>query len=232
MTSEAGGDLTNNSGNKFYGTGAQTCNTCPGPSNNDILPLPAPPVPLELLTFTVRVHTETATLLQWTTATEINVAHFEVQYLDKGDWALAGMVPAAGFSQQRQVYQWIDADAHQRLNDDHRLYYRLKMSDRDGSFVFSEIREVSFPAAARFALSPNPIFSGGELRLFWENKNSTSPVDWQIYNSEGRLVKQWTISETPMDPVPTVYVDLPAGLYLVQAFQDGRRWTQKLVVQD
>jgi hypothetical protein len=83
--------------------------------------------------------------LEWTTGIEDNFQMFVIERsADARSFFVVGQVTAKGsFSQ----YEYTDASPLDM--DNHRIfYYRLKMVDRDGTFRYSEIREVSLTFSA------------------------------------------------------------------------------------
>ncbi|NNE29234.1 MAG: hypothetical protein HKN16_06335, partial [Saprospiraceae bacterium] len=62
----------------FYGTGASSCTVCPGAETNYFVPVQVG-LPIELLSFDVSKKGEDAALVQWTTSSEQNTSHFEIE---------------------------------------------------------------------------------------------------------------------------------------------------------
>ncbi|WP_044211737.1 T9SS type A sorting domain-containing protein [Flammeovirga sp. OC4] len=85
-------------------------------------------LPVELTFFTAKVNNDEVTL-QWETATEENVDHFELRrsYDGKHFELVADDIPAAGNSNTTLEYEFVDTDAHQG-----HITYELKEVDFDG----------------------------------------------------------------------------------------------------
>lgn len=84
------------------------------------------------------------TLLQWSTATEINSNHFDVERSTDGvTYEKIATVNANGSSNTRIDYQSTDNFPSLGVN-----YYRLKMVDNDGSYQYSKIVSVNFKNSA------------------------------------------------------------------------------------
>lgn len=231
LTAQSGADLTNNGGNKFYGIDVQTCNTCPGPSNNDILPLPGTPAPIELLHFIAQKNSLRSVLLSWTTIQEINSDYFELQKLNDGLWEELARIPAQGFSQAPQNYEWLDQNIPLKTKENSWLYYRLKMVDQDASFQYSTIRNVFFKQDHNFHISPNPFMPGQTLTISWDSKTPNAEVYWKIFNARGQLVKEWK-NEKVLEAIDQqISLDLPAGVYWIQVREREFTSTKQLVIQ-
>jgi hypothetical protein len=97
------------------------------------------PLPVELTKFTVQSYKNGA-LLSWTTNSEINNSHFEIETSYDGiNWENIGIVQGAGNSFEINNYQFIDNKIGSGIQ-----YYRLKQLDFDGTEAHSNIRHLSF----------------------------------------------------------------------------------------
>jgi hypothetical protein len=95
------------------------------------------PLPIELIDWTVKWldNNKTRSILNWTTASEINSAHFEIQHTeDLSSWTVIGSIQASGNSSSTINYEYIDNNPYSKIT-----YYRLKQVDYDGSFTYSNI---------------------------------------------------------------------------------------------
>ncbi len=96
-------------------------------------------VPVTLVDFSATEKTG-KTLLQWSTATEINCSHFEVERsIDSRSFEKIGSVIANGNADTRIDYQFTDNYPVLGVN-----YYRLKIVDKDGQYDYSKIVSVNF----------------------------------------------------------------------------------------
>lgn len=85
-------------------------------------------LPVEIIYFGGKV-VEKSNVLQWTTATENNSGHFELERSTDGkEWIEIGTVTAAGNSLSEQNYRFADFNYVETIN-----YYRLKQLDLDGT---------------------------------------------------------------------------------------------------
>jgi Secretion system C-terminal sorting domain len=117
------------------------------------------PLPVELLSFTAQWQDEHHAVvdLDWTTASEVNNAFFEVQ---RSEDALVfepmDIVAAIGNSSAETDYH---AEDHAPLANGV-SYYRLRQVDNDGAFTYSPVRSVSAASApqplAILSVYPNP----------------------------------------------------------------------------
>ena len=109
------------------------------------------PLPIELLDFSATLQSDNTVRLDWTTASEINNDHFEIQRSENGDhWDTIGTIEGQGNSPNISRYSFND---QQPL--DGRSYYRLKQVDIDGKFTYSKIESVRLEPEV-FHIYPNP----------------------------------------------------------------------------
>ena len=84
-------------------------------------------LPIELTNFTVK-NENNFNLVSWSTLTEINNSHFELERsVDAINWILIENIPGNGNSNQQNNYTFKDHNYKQAIN-----YYRLKQIDFDG----------------------------------------------------------------------------------------------------
>ena len=111
------------------------------------------PLPVELLFFEVESKDQDV-LVSWATVTEINNDFFTVERSTNGkDFEAIGEVKGAGNYSGKLDYMLLDKKTLSGIS-----YYRLKQTDYDGSFEYSDIRTISRETASFEigALYPNP----------------------------------------------------------------------------
>ncbi len=90
------------------------------------------PLPISLDGFVARPYRENV-ILSWTTRSEINNDHFEIQRKES-EWKTIGIIDGSGNSTSPVHYEYTDKNPISGTN-----YYRLKQVDYDGKFTFSSI---------------------------------------------------------------------------------------------
>lgn len=121
------------------------------------------PLPVELTSFTASVKNDFV-VLNWSTATEINSASFEVErkQSDVNTWQKIASVKAAGLSNSPMYYS-----CSEKNTTAGKYNYRLKMVDYNGSFKYSSILNVDISVPSKFELSqnyPNPFNPSTTIR--------------------------------------------------------------------
>jgi hypothetical protein len=109
-------------------------------------------LPLQLLSFTAQRNYKT-NLLKWSTSNEINTDRFEIERSnDSRNFIKIGSVRAISNGKTKNDYAFTDAQPSKALN-----YYRLKMIDKDGKFVYSAIKSINNATGFDVRLYPNPV---------------------------------------------------------------------------
>ncbi len=169
-------------------------------------------LPIELLSFSAEVE-ETIVKIEWTTATEINNDFFTVERSQNGiEFEELNVFEGAGNSSQTRQYQTFDRQPYEGVS-----YYRLKQTDYDGAFTYSDIVSVSVEKPQPvFTVFPNPI-SGGRLFVNIENPEmGENALTVEIIDATGKKVYSNTKLQNESS---LVAIDLPenihAGIYFV-----------------
>jgi hypothetical protein len=146
-------------------------------------------LPVELTSFTASI-INNAIQLQWRTATEVNNHGFEVEKKRMKDelgimnWEKIGFVEGHGTTNAPQSYTFIDRSVRGAAA------YRLKQIDRDGSFEYGNIVEVTAPAPEIFSLEqnyPNPFNPVTTIEYTIPNTAAVHDVSLCVYDVLGRV---------------------------------------------
>jgi PQQ-dependent dehydrogenase (s-GDH family) len=145
-------------------------------------------LPVQMLSFTGTL-SNNAALLNWTTATEVNTANFEIERsIDGNSYDKIGTVEASGNSSIAIDYAYTDNDAITLSASV--IYYRLKIVDRDGIYAYSNIITISLAdVAGRVTIFPNPADDKANVTI---GAIADGQVQWKILDNAGRTVLQNT----------------------------------------
>ncbi|MCG9880303.1 MAG: right-handed parallel beta-helix repeat-containing protein, partial [Bacteroidia bacterium] len=174
------------------------------------------PLPVVLGRFVASKENSNAALF-WTTASEVNSNHFEVERSTDGrTFTMVGKVAASGNSNSIKSYRYLDVDPLSGRKGI--AYYRLKMIDRDRSFSYSNVVSVDFGRDTRsiaLSLFPNP---------YTEDFNAIVELDQAevgdvlVYDLQGKIMHQESKSFELGEN--NVYINtlagLPAGVYVLE----------------
>ncbi len=155
-------------------------------------------LPVELVSFTA-IARDDHVRLDWTTATEKNTSHFEVERsADLRAWQTVSRLTAAGESPVALDYSSTDHDPLPGTS-----YYRLRMSDRDGTYAYSSVASVQQRKPAR--CWPNP--SNGSFQV----EGAPAGAHVEVIDALGRPCYAGSASE--QGSLHIALPGLPPGLY-------------------
>jgi len=139
------------------------------------------PLPISLLWFTAECEAPNITL-KWATASETNNNFFSIERsIDGLNFELLGTVNGAGNSVQTLQYSYVDLNPLESKS-----YYRLKQTDFDGKFEYSNIVSANCEneILKDIKIYPNPVTS--ELTI--ETTSNNEAISFEIINSMGAVV--------------------------------------------
>lgn len=163
-------------------------------------------LPIELVDFNVS-EKNNAVLINWTTLTEINNDYFTVERsVDAIYFTPIQVVDGAGNSTAKKEYFVMDKSPLSGVS-----YYRLKQTDFDGRYSYSEIKQVVITnEGVRIEnIYPNPVSE--KLNVIIHNPNSRNVV-LLIKNSLGQIVKE--VKNIEEETLLDLTV-LPSGIYVL-----------------
>jgi hypothetical protein len=199
----------------------------PAPANYTITWTQA--LPVKLTSFTADKYNETQSQLKWSTSSEINNDHFDVERSADGlTWSKIGEVKGAGNSNENIDYTYIDETPMTGAN-----FYRLKQVDVDGKFEYSNITEVDFNGGRPLNTTvmniyPNPLSAGKGLNIALKESDDNIK-NIIITNEVGQVVYKTDVQETQGYEIQGL--DLPAGIYMVNVLsQSNATFSGKIIV--
>lgn len=176
------------------------------------------PLPITMVSFTADLVDQRTVELNWKTASETNNDYFTVETSsDLQNWSTVAVVDGAGNSNTLKQYVAYDQSPLQGVN-----YYRIKQTDFDGNFTYSDLRSVLIEQGAEITLFPNPaketvvINRGSNAKIFVSNALG------QIQNIEQVISENTT---------QFAVSGLSAGTYFVTVVENNEKVSKKLIVE-
>jgi hypothetical protein len=164
-------------------------------------------LPVELLGFSAGESSNEVSL-NWSTASQLNFSHFEVQHsVNAEEWLMLATIEGEGTTNELKEYSFEHTFPQQGKN-----YYRLKMVDLDETFEFSPVEAVTLAIEKSFNLSPNPVKNlSVNYHLNFEPAVGDMLSIYDLTGSELQSIKITSNSEEIiLDPL------IKAGSYLAQ----------------
>ncbi len=150
-------------------------------------------------------------MLEWITITEINNDYFTIERaIDGINFTEIGVIDGEGSSNSEIHYQFTDNNLTENT-----YYYRLKQTDFNGSFSYSNTIALSSD------LANNVNYNNNSKQLeIGDIKNGVVI----IYNLQGQIVNSFNTSNS------SVYLNLPKGMYLISVNVKSKLFSKKIVV--
>jgi len=183
------------------------------------------PLPMTLLSFDAVLNKKEEVELEWATATEINNDYFTVEKSKDGEtFEPLAVVDGAGNSTNVLNYQSKDRHPFEGVT-----YYRLRQTDFDGNYTYSEIKTVNLKKVSMetFQVFPNPATD----HFFVKFEEETPEQSLFIMDINGKVIREINMNEVESVGASLIKIDrlsLEAGMYLITTSEGNM---QKLILQ-
>lgn len=182
------------------------------------------PLDVKLTDFSAKKVGANKVSLDWAVTDEEKGTRYELQKSGNSqEWSVIHN-RVASIDNERATYDHVDAAPYVGEN-----YYRLKISEADGSVHYSAIRRVQFEKPVLVQINPNPASANARLSIQADQK---APAHIRIVDMNGRTVYEREIIVAEGENGYTLPVSqLPAGVYQTEVWINAKRYTQQLVVR-
>jgi subtilisin-like proprotein convertase family protein len=185
------------------------------------------PLPVTLTAFNASCE-DNGVRVNWSTASEQNASHFDVQRSRDGfDWETIGTQLAAGTTNTPQNYELTDATFPGGT-----IYYRLRQVDQDGTVeLYGPISATCEAAGYSLSVYPNPATNSFTVQVYAESTVSGGQLG--VYDFTGKAILQQSVEL--QNGVHTFHFNdagLARGTYLIRLSDSEGRFTPvRLVIQ-
>ena len=184
-------------------------------------------LPVTIVDFTASYVSTNNVKVAWSTTDEMNAAYFDVERSTNAtDFISVGQVNASESSNPVHTYSMNDQLYNIDVNI---IYYRLRIVDQSGKFVYSKIIPVKLDQPeTNVSVYPNPVDSYTILNL---HSNSQSTGVLRVIDNSGRQIMTKSISVSNGNN--SIMIDqlgnLPKGMYVVQVLLNNTLYNEKLM---
>ncbi len=186
--------------------------SCPGTCANAL--------PVELTSFTV-TYKQKEVSLTWTTVSELNNSHFEIEYsIDGASFRAIDEVAGNGTTQLKQEYSYTHKTPANGTN-----YYRLKQVDYDGAFEYSDTRVVEVKRTGKIVINPSAAIAEITVELA-ETTGDNNLIG--IYDMMGRTVMMSNFDGT-LNTKTLDISNLQKGYYVVRVQAGSQIFTERFM---
>ncbi|HMT27996.1 MAG TPA: T9SS type A sorting domain-containing protein, partial [Bacteroidia bacterium] len=181
----------------------------------------ANPLPIQLLAFSGR-NISKGNLLEWSTATELNNDYFTLERSRNGsDFEIITTVKGMGTSLTQHDYQYLDKNAPDGIN-----YYRLKQTDFDGHYTYSNTIFIQTEKSnSSFNIYPNP--NDGSFYINFPDNGIPTAIN--VYDAAGRTIR--TRIDMLSDFTKITFENISAGIYTLHLLIGQDVVVRKIVVK-
>lgn len=140
------------------------------------------PLPITLISFNA-AQKDNAVHVTWATSSEVNNDYFTLESsIDGENFKTIRIIKGAGFSNEILNYSFLHEKPIKGIN-----YYRLKQSDFDGTFTYSDVIAVNVKSIEnKFTVFPNPV-SSKQFTISGLNQDENYNIS--LCDLNGRIVK-------------------------------------------
>ncbi len=184
----------------FAGTTTGTCGLIV-----DNISLAFTALPVELVSFSCKEIAHSA-LIEWETASELDNDYFSIERSRNSiDWETLALVGGAGTSNHQINYSYADENPLSGQS-----YYRLKQTDYNGEFSYSDIESVNFDPSTQIKIYPNPTVN--YITIEW---NTIEEPEYNISNLFGENLTDQIASNFLNGKTQLDLSSLRAGIYII-----------------
>ncbi len=187
-------------------------------------------LPVTLTSFKANWSSEHSTLLRWTTASEESSLKFEIERSTDGiNFTNIGTVASSGNSSELIGYEYTDLISSAGNG---KLYYRLKIVDKDGSFTYSSIEVLSLRKKnVGITVYPNPVLQNDFIKIsFLEQSNEAT--HGSLFDMSGKVLREvHTNSSADHNELQLSTDGLSCGIYVLKVVQYEKVTEYKIIIQ-
>jgi hypothetical protein len=186
------------------------------------------PLPITLLSFDAEYQQVNNTVaLNWATATETDNKFFTIEKQTGGDnWQAVVNVDGAGNSSQTLYYKAMDENPYPGVS-----YYRLKQTDYDGNFTYSDVKTITVPEYNFVSIYPNPVRDNINLNYNSLNNGSVSIRIYSISGAEAMPANNNKDVQLGMNIISINTSELSSGMYILAVTNDVHTYYKKFIKQ-
>jgi len=184
------------------------------------------PLPVELISFTASC-IDGYNLINWITSIEINNDYFTIERsYDAKEFEVVDIVKGAGKCNVIKKYEVIDLYPFKGNS-----YYRLKQTDFDGKYNYSDIISLNCNESVKTIKIENIITEGENISVLF-NASQGEKVSVSLYNQNGQIIK--SINTTTLNGLNIIEFDrniLSTGLYIIVLQSPNNIDSKKIVIE-
>ncbi len=187
-------------------------------------------LPITLKSFTASKLEGNNALLNWSTSSEVDASHFELERsFDLQSWTTIDKQAARGQQGIETSYSFVDQNIIAQRSNDGVCYYRLGMVDLDLSRKTSDIRSINLDPLKEtyYQAFPNPAKGVINVQLQVPNTQANM-TDLILMDNAGRVHTKTAVSTNGITKIDVS--DLPKGVYHLQVNTGTELLSKKVIL--
>ncbi len=186
-------------------------------------------LPVQLVSFQGKFK-DSSVLLTWITSSEINNSYFSIERSSDGiEFQSIAYVEGSGTTNDSQVYQFED-----EFPFEGRSYYRLKQTDFNGQFEYSEVISVVLrdkeDTTEMIRVSTNRVNNNGAVKIEINGAElETKTLSIRIIDLKGVSVLSMIVQANQTHTISVPF--LAKGIYILQVVSSDFKATKKILVE-
>ena len=165
--------------------------------------------------------------LTWSSKTDESTNFYQIQRADQS-MEFNTIATIQSVQNNNHVYSYIDTP---QLDSSAHVFYRILYQNDKAIDFLSVIRQLNWDDyPGNVNAYPNPV-SNGILFLDWF-KGNNNPIEWSIYDIQGRSVEKGTIDENNYDgnyQLNLGKLGIGSGIYIIKINSGKEQWEFKIV---
>lgn len=187
------------------------------------------PLPITIKSFSATKDGERTARLDWTSSSEINSDYIGIERSTDGEnWTTVGQVKAAGNSNRDIDYIYYDRSLPMARSIDNIFYYRLRLTDLDGQYKYSETRGVNMGRLEGLvSIYPNPATDIINVDLTDMDLHE-GIIHLSVYDNTGKAIISKEVNGAGIEPIQAS--NMAAGSYQVVVKQGDTTHRKQIIV--
>ena len=188
-------------------------------------------IPIKLESFDVKLQDDNTVVLDWVTLSEFNNDFFTLEMSTDGvNFEEIGNVKGGGDSRDRLVYQYKYKLDEKYLRNPF-LYFRLKQTDFDGLFTYSDVLILPLGNDKNAFVLNNTYYDGTDLELTVTSKDNNT-LKFRMIDMNGNMILQKEINVIRgLNTVELPLSRINSGIYVVQLTGKSKQETKKIFIR-
>ena len=188
-------------------------------------------IPIKLESFDVKLQDDNTVVLDWVTLSEFNNDFFTLEMsVDGVNFEEIGKVKGGGDSRDRLEYQYKYKLDEKYLHNPF-LYFRLKQTDFDGLFTYSDVLILPLGNDKNAFVLNNTYYDGKDIKMTVTSKDD-NVLKFRMIDMNGNMILQKEINVIRgFNDIELPVTKISSGIYVIQLTGMSKQETKKIFIR-